>query len=211
MEKSFKIEIHTLLPEIETSEDCCIDHLEKMLEGQEQIRGLHLEKNRGDTELRLDYDPEVTNPSELRRLVEHAGHVIANRYHHESISIQGMDCSDCTLVLEHGLTRLEGVHTARVNYPAQKLWIDYDSSRVNRWMIEKRIHSLGYSIPLIGRRKWLQERRELITSLVFGLLVLAGWSGYRFFGLPGAISPGSLFDRLPGRGVEDRPGGLVRA
>ena len=33
--------------------------------------------------------------------------------------IEGMDCSDCTLAIEHGLKRMDGVLTATVNYAAQ--------------------------------------------------------------------------------------------
>jgi len=46
---------------------------------------------------------------QIKRLAERAGVEIINRYKHEAISIHGMDCSDCALVVEHSLGRMDGV------------------------------------------------------------------------------------------------------
>ncbi|MFH1907809.1 MAG: cation-translocating P-type ATPase, partial [Chloroflexota bacterium] len=115
---------------------------------------------------------------------------IVNRYHHDVLTIEGMDCSDCSLVVEHSVGRMEGVLAVNVNYAAQKMRVEFDSQKIARGAIEKRVHSLGYSIPAIGLRSWYQENRELLFSLISGLLLLIGWVGETFFGLPFVVALG---------------------
>ncbi|WP_345300832.1 heavy metal translocating P-type ATPase [Candidatus Villigracilis affinis] len=60
--------------------------------------------------------------------------------------------------------------------------------KINRASIEKRVRSLGYEIPVEGLRSWYKENREIVFSLIAGLLLLIGWLGETFFGLPVAIA-----------------------
>ncbi|MCL4530122.1 MAG: cadmium-translocating P-type ATPase, partial [Chloroflexi bacterium] len=124
----------------------------------------------------------------LQRLAERAGAQIINRFHHESIAIEGMDCSDCVTVIEHSVGRMEGVLTVNVNYPAEKIWVEFDNQKVNRVAIEKRVRSLGYEIPVEGLRSWYKENCELLFSIFSGLLLLIGWLGGLFLGFPTLLS-----------------------
>ena len=135
-------------------------------------------------DLCIHYDPNQLTLSDVKRLAERAGAQIINRFHHESIAIEGMDCSDCVTVIEHSVGRMDGVLSVNVNYPAEKMWIEYDNQKVNRAAIEKRVRSLGYEIPVEGLRSWYKENREIVFSLIAGLLVLTGWLGQTFFDLP---------------------------
>lgn len=99
-----------------------------------------------------------------------------------------MDCSDCVTVLEHAVGRLDGVLTVSVNYAAQRMFVEFDSQKANRAAIESRIRSVGYAIPAEGLPSWFREQRELLFSLAAGLLLLVGWAGGRFLGLPQPIS-----------------------
>ncbi|MHB8778969.1 MAG: heavy metal translocating P-type ATPase [Anaerolineales bacterium] len=100
------------------------------------------------------------------------------------MAVEGMDCSDCVTVIEHSVGRMDGVLSVNVNYPAEKMWIEYDNQKVNRASIEKRVRSLGYEIPVEGLRSWYKENREIVFSLIAGLLVLTGWLGQTLFDLP---------------------------
>jgi Cd2+/Zn2+-exporting ATPase len=101
-----------------------------------------------------------------------------------------MDCSDCAKVIEHGIERMEGVLAVNVNYPLQKMRVEYDTQKINRAAIEKRVHGLGYAIPAEGLRSWYQENREILFSILSGLLVAIGWLGETFFGLPVPVAIG---------------------
>jgi len=94
-----------------------------------------------------------------------------------SLLLEGMDCSDCELVIEHRLERIEGVFGVKADFTGQTVEVEYDGSRVNRRLIEKRIRQLGYD-PVPARAVlWLQENRELLISLTTGFLLLIGWLG----------------------------------
>ena len=188
MEKIIELEIQSLLPGVENDQDSCIRRLEAALQKQHGMQRAHLENCENGVKLCLHYDPETISVSEVKRSAERAGVAIVNRYRHESIPIEGMDCSDCSLVIEHSLARMQGVQTARVNYATENLWIEYDTYQIKRYDIERRIHSMGYGIRLDGRRKWLQKNRALLLSLLAGLLLVIGWSGSFFLGFNSTIS-----------------------
>ncbi len=188
MEKTIELEIPLLLPDVKDEQDECLNRLEASLENQKGILRAHLEREKSPVDLCLHYDPNLLTLSDVKRLAERAGAQIVNRFHHESIAVEGMDCSDCARVIEHSLGRMDGVLSVNVNYPAEKMWVEFDNQKVNRASIEKRVRSLGYEIPVEGLRSWYKENREIVFSLTAGLLLLIGWLGETFFGLPVAIA-----------------------
>ncbi len=184
MEKTIEIEIQSLLPGVESDQDACITRLEAALQKQHRMQRAHLENCENGLKLCLHYDPATISVSEVTRLAERAGVAIVSRYRHELILIDGMDCSDCSMVIEHSLARMEGVVAARVNYTTESLWIEYDTHQINHHEIERRIGSMGYAIRLEGRRKWLQKNRRLLMSLTAGLLLALAWTGGNFLKFP---------------------------
>jgi len=192
MEKTVELEIPLLLPGVDDEKDECLARLESALQNQKGILRVHLEREKSPLNLCLHYDPNLLNLDQVRRLAERAGTGIANRYQHLSTPIEGMDCSDCVTVIEHGLGRMEGVLAVNVNYASAHMRVEYDKQKIDRPAIEKRIRSLGYEIPVDGLRSWYQENREVLFSLIAGLLVLVGWLGETFFGLP-ALAATALY------------------
>ena len=184
MEKTIELDIPLLLPGVEDEKDECLNRLESSLQNQKGILRAHLEREKSPVDLCLHYDPNLINLEQVRRMAERAGAGIINRYHHLSTPIEGMDCSDCVTVIEHGLGRMDGVLAVNVNYAAQNIRVEYDKQKIDRPAIEKRVRSLGYEIPVEGLRSWYKENREIVFSLTAGLLLLIGWLGQTFFGLP---------------------------
>ncbi len=72
---------------------------------------------------------------------------------------------------------MDGVLAARFSYAAQELLVEYDAQKTGRPAIERRVRSLGYTVPAEGLRSWLQDNRELLFSLLAELTVAAGWAG----------------------------------
>lgn len=190
MEQTIDIDIPLLLPGVENEKDECLVRLEAALQGKKGIIRAHVERDKTPVDLCLHYDPNLLTLSDVKRLAELAGAQIVNRYHHESIPIENMDCSDCSLVIEHSVGRMDGVLSVNVNYPTEKMWIEYDNHKITRAAIEKRVRSLGYQIPLNEIQAKLQENRELLFSLLSGLFLLVGWLGEMFFGFPTFLSIG---------------------
>jgi Zn2+/Cd2+-exporting ATPase len=187
-EKTIELEIPLLLPGVEDEQDKCLSRLETSLRDQKGIQRSHLEREKSPVDLCLHYDPNILSLADVKRLARRAGADIINRYHHEIITIEGMDCSDCALVIEHSLGRLDGVLNVAVNYPAQKMRLEYDVHKTDRKSVEKRVRSLGYQIPVGGVRSWYQKNRELIFSLTAGFLLLVGWSGQKSLGFPASAA-----------------------
>jgi Zn2+/Cd2+-exporting ATPase len=190
MEKTIELEIPLLLPGVEDEQDECLRRLETSLLGQKGIVRAHLERDKKPVDLCLHYDPNILSLAQVKRLAERAGAQIINRYHHTLLPIDGMDCSDCARVIEHSVGRMEGVLAVSVNYAAQKMNVEFDKQKTDQAAIEKRVRSLGYTIPLDGLQARLQENRELLFSILSGLLLLIGWLGGRFLGFPALLSTG---------------------
>lgn len=184
MEKTIELEISLLIPGIESDQDECLARLEAALQNQKGLTRAHLERDKQPVALCLHFDPNTLSLADVQRLAERAGAQIAHRYHHNVLPVEGMDCSDCARVIEHSVGRMEGVLAVTVNYAAQTMRVEFDAQKTSSGAIEKRVHSLGYSIPATGLRSWYQENRELLFSLLSGLLLLIGWLGETFFGLP---------------------------
>ncbi len=181
MEK-LQLELELLLPGVADEQDQCVARVQERLKTARGVTEAHIEKTDGKAQLCLHYDPAQTTLAAIQRLAKQTGAEIAERYQHDLIRIEGMDCSDCTLAIEHGLKRMDGVLTATVNYAAQTARVEYDTEKLNRAVIAKRIRGMGYAVAKEGVAAFFTERRELIFALLAGAFVLAGWLAGRFFG-----------------------------
>ncbi len=189
-EKTIELDFQLLLPGVEAEDDACLARLETALQNQKGLRRAHLERDKRPVCLCLHYDPNTLSLAEVKRLAERAGTKIVNRYHHALIPVEGMDCSDCVTVIEHSVGRIEGVLSVSVNYAAEQMRVEFDAHKTDRAAIEKRVRSLGYTIPVNGLQRQYLENRELLFSLFSGLLLLVGWVGGRFLGFPALVSLG---------------------
>lgn len=100
------------------------------------------------------------------------------------LNIDGMDCSDCALVIEHSLGRMEGVHSVTASFAAQNVRVAFDRRKLARGQIESRLRSLGYQVQESRLRSWYKENHELLFSLLAGLLLAVGWLAETIFNLP---------------------------
>jgi Cu+-exporting ATPase len=60
------------------------------------------------------------------------------------IHITGMTCTTCAATIEKGLSETPGVKQAKVNFAAEKAYIEYDPSKVDLAKIKGTISRLGY-------------------------------------------------------------------
>jgi len=105
----------------------------------------------------------------------------------KSIPIEGIDCSDCVLVIEHSLSRIPGVEEVSVNYRQRMVEIEFDTRQTNLNQIAQRLQSMGYRRVPPAWQTWFENNRCLLFSILSGVLLLAGWIIER------AIQPGSWF------------------
>jgi Cd2+/Zn2+-exporting ATPase len=182
MERELALEVSAVLPGVE-ADDGCLDRLEQVLRGNRALRRAHLDREVRPARLCLHYDPDILSLAEVKRLAERTGSQILGRYQHDLLTITGMDCSDCAVVIEHSVGRVDGVLAVRVNYAAQTVRIEFDARHTGRSAIERHLRTLGYTVPAGPVRGWVRANRELLFNLTAGLLLALAWVGARYFGL----------------------------
>ncbi len=64
----------------------------------------------------------------------------------ESFKISGMSCAACAARIEKGLSRIDGVQTANVNFAVEKATVEFDNIKVDRQKLGEVISKLGYGI-----------------------------------------------------------------
>ncbi|MDH4263524.1 MAG: heavy metal translocating P-type ATPase [Spirochaetia bacterium] len=64
----------------------------------------------------------------------------------ESIDIIGMSCANCASTIEKGLSSIDGVDLASVNFASEKAKIVFDENKVKLSELEEKIKELGYDV-----------------------------------------------------------------
>jgi Cd2+/Zn2+-exporting ATPase len=190
MIQKLKLEIPLLLPHAADECDGCVTRLQETLLNRRGVSEAHVTRENGSALLCLHYDPSQVSLAEVRRAADKVGAQLTDRYRHESLPIDGMDCADCALVIDHSLGRLDGVLNVSVNYAAGRLWIEYDTTAVRRRAILRRVEHLGYRVVEDKKETWWQRNWELALAGLAGFFLLAGWAGETWFELPQPVAVG---------------------
>lgn len=147
-EAAHQLDLPVVLPGVESEDDGCIGRLETRLSEQTGIRSVHFDKNEnGQSVLCLHYDPNLVSLEKLERMARDTGTEITDRFRHETLPVKGMDCASCAASIEHVVNKINGVTHVRVNYPTEKLKIEYDSQQTDRAAIVRAVSKLGYRVP----------------------------------------------------------------
>jgi Cu+-exporting ATPase len=106
------------------------------------------------------------------------------------IPVEGMDCTECTLHVQHAIQKLPGVHSVDVLLASEKAMVRLDPSLVDLAMIRQAVAGAGYSVPEAGEAESAPAiasrdftRRVLtIFGVVFGVVlfvvVFGEWLGW---------------------------------
>ncbi|MHB1118030.1 MAG: heavy metal translocating P-type ATPase [Minisyncoccota bacterium] len=68
--------------------------------------------------------------------------------HTQTYRVKGMHCASCSSVIEKTFKKVEGVHSAEVNYGTEKAKVSFDPSKTNPHDLSKHIEPLGYSLEV---------------------------------------------------------------
>src|SRR3569623_3822538 len=102
MAEKLALDLSLVLPVIPDERDACVGLLTNLLQA-EVLEKEHLDKEDGGARLCLHYDPQQFSVGRVRELAQASGAKISDRYRHESLRIDGMDCPTCAVVIEHAL------------------------------------------------------------------------------------------------------------
>lgn len=64
----------------------------------------------------------------------------------KTLQINGMTCAACANRIEKGLSKIEGVERANVNFALERSTVVYDPAKTNVNEFKERVEKLGYSV-----------------------------------------------------------------
>lgn len=97
--------------------------------------------------LTVTYDPALCNPECLLAAAAGIGTGLRDAFRHADLSVQGMDCYGCAQTIELAAARVEGVTHCRVNLPAARLALEYDTAHPQtRAELQRVVEKLGYRL-----------------------------------------------------------------
>ena len=67
-----------------------------------------------------------------------------------SISVTGMHCASCALIIEKLLLKINGVGSASVNFASLRAAVGYDETKVDPEVLIKAIEEAGYKVVLLN-------------------------------------------------------------
>lgn len=62
------------------------------------------------------------------------------------IDLQSLNCTSCVPVIERQLKKIDGIESAKVNYLLNRLYVDYDPTKVDESKIELAVEKLGHRL-----------------------------------------------------------------
>jgi Zn2+/Cd2+-exporting ATPase len=160
-----KVKIHADLV-LPRGNDCesCLERLQARIQAYRGVELVHVEREGNGARLCVHYDPGSVTIDHVRAMVTEVGAHLESRYHHETLSVEGLDCSDCARTLESGIQRMDGVLWASANFAASTLAVEYDAERLGHAAILSRVRSLGYDVSELPAHG---TRRRATAEMVF--------------------------------------------
>ena len=178
----------------------CSARIERILRGTEGVS--RADVNLAAESLAVDYDPDLTGPEAMARLIAEAGfgaqfeQAAASGEATLFLALTGMTCAACSARIERVLRGAEGVIQADVNLAAETAQILYDPARTKAQALRGLISDAGFGSQIVSRSAALFEerrrdaalrldaqKRELIPAFAFALPVLYLSMGH-MVGLP---------------------------
>ncbi|HOK55629.1 MAG TPA: HAD-IC family P-type ATPase, partial [Armatimonadota bacterium] len=128
------------------------------------------------------FDTNIISVDRIEERARQLGIEIAEKYAHESLPLDGLDCPDCAIKLEKAVERMGGVLWSSVNYATSVLSVEYEQETVDHQAIVGRIRDMGYDVAEVRpigaaqaaapKPAWLNRRA--ITTAISGTFLAAG-------------------------------------
>ncbi|MEN6521204.1 MAG: heavy metal translocating P-type ATPase [Armatimonadota bacterium] len=172
------LDVPVILPDY--YEDCerCMMRLKDALEELEGVSSVQIGAK--GLNISLTYDANTISMEKIEDRVRQLGVEVAERYVHDSLHLEGLDCPDCAAKLEKAVGRMNGVLWSSVNYATSKLSVEYEQEKIEREAIADRVRNLGYTVTEtvpsgaetpVQKSAWLNRR--VITTAASGVFLVA--------------------------------------
>jgi len=159
-------------------EDCelCIERLVEALREMNGMARVTVSRDRGAVE--VTYDKDLLTFERIKSKARSIGVTVEERFRHDIIPVEGLDCPDCASKLETSVRRMRGVAWASLSYATSKMIVEYEPQVVDVARIAKRIRDMGYdvtaAVPEAGEVRRVKTRKEmrLVLTVTSGALFL---------------------------------------
>lgn len=97
----------------------------------------------------------------------------------EKISVVGMHCASCKVLIEKAVAQSKGVESAKINFGTEKMEVVYDEKIIRRKEIDAIVRSLGDYRLILGHSTWEEQdkiKKEFIKNLRKKLIFTAIFS-----------------------------------
>ncbi len=117
--------------------------------------------------------------------------VPASGYAQIQLTIRGMVCSACALLIEYQLRRLPGVARANVDFGGQTAYVTFDSQLITRGELQRAVERAGYDAGRLAVDERRVRRVELLRVLIawLGMMQVMMLAVPLYFAGPGDIAP----------------------
>lgn len=68
------------------------------------------------------------------------------------MKIKGMECSNCTMILERIENKLKGVIMAEASYHKEQMIVEYDETQISEAQIESEVKKMGFEVVSISKK-----------------------------------------------------------
>ena len=163
MERSTRLDLPLLLPEVQDARDACVARLVRLLERRPGVARVHvvqagepvpddaapvaetgaIPEIATESQLCLHYDPERLTIAQVSALARLAGAEVTERFGHVVIPVRMVGTEDDDRRIAAGLCALPGVTAAAVSLAGQVARVEYDRRRIDRAAIEAELRELG--------------------------------------------------------------------
>lgn len=168
-----RVSLPGLMPSESLECERCLSRLERFLGSLGGVAGVHVNPN---TRVAiLHFDTTALSPAAIDAAIRREGERLQSTFEHQNWPVDGMDCADCALTLERGVSRLPGVQWASVNFAGARMAVEYDTEQTDTAAIARRVNDLGYRLVMPeasaaeaepgALRRLLAERRNVMTAI----------------------------------------------
>jgi Cd2+/Zn2+-exporting ATPase len=171
-EARLRIALPLLLPQVEDSQDQCVERLQEKLESVRGVGRVHIEAQDDGNRLCLHYAPNLISHAELERRARRIGAQLSSRFRHERLRITGLECRSCAGSVEHRLARLDGVLGVKVSFAAERAWVEFDSRRIGLERLIRRIKAMGFEATSPAKQSGSDLRIRLLLTGASGMALL---------------------------------------
>ena len=161
----------------------CALNIEKILKRKEGVDSVAVNLELGRA--KVSFDPSLISPKEIGEAIESIGYKVEKDK--VTLNLQGMSCASCAANIEKILNKTDGVISVSVNFPLEKAFVEFDSSRISVREIIAAVQGIGYvasvraeTVDYEDREQMSRDaeirrqRNNLIIALVLGIPIGLG-------------------------------------